>query len=144
MTFFYTYIVLYGRTCLCVGYSTLFSDCTLTLATEMMTLSHSAFRQRLLDTAKRYPWCKVVVCDEQYTSKTCGNCGKLNETLGGNKVFTCGGCGYVADRDCSAARNILLRYLTLSRILPRPASRDQSSQRPSVPSANAVSLPTKV
>ena len=106
----------------------------------MMTLSHYAFRERLLHTAERYPW-----CDEQYTSKPCGNCGKLNHTLGGNKVFTCnatsGGCGYVADRDCSAARNILLRYLTLSRILPR-----QMSQCPSVPSGAlvpAVSLPAQ-
>jgi transposase len=57
---------------------------------------------------------QVIECYEDYTSKTCGQCGVLNQKLGGHKVFNCPeeGCDYIADRDISAARNILLRYLT--------------------------------
>ena len=67
---------------------------------------------------------QVIECYEDYTSKTCGQCGVLNETLGGQEVFSCPQerCGYVAGRDISAARNILLRYLTRFRpVSARPA-----------------------
>ena len=58
---------------------------------------------------------QVIECYEDYTSKTCGQCGALNEKLAGKKVFDCPqeDCDYKAGRDTSAARNILLRYLTL-------------------------------
>lgn len=79
----------------------------------MLTWAHYRFRQALLSKAVLYPDCRVVVCDEAYTSKTCGRCGEINHRLGGSKVFRCAPCGYTADRDVSAARNILLRYLTL-------------------------------
>ena len=69
--------------------------------------------RKLLAKAELYPACRVIVCDEAYTSKTCGQCGAINRKLGGSKVFRCKPCGYTADRDASAARNILLRYLTL-------------------------------
>lgn len=85
-------------------------------ARSMCTWSHFRFRQRLLHTAELYPWCTIVVCDEQYTSKTCGACGRIHATLGSNKTFCCPACGYTADRDISAARNILLRYLTREKI----------------------------
>jgi putative transposase len=81
-------------------------------ARGMCTWAHFRFRQRLLSRAELSPWCRVIVCDEAYTSKTCGRCGKINYKLGANKTFTCTTCGYEADRDASAARNILLRYLT--------------------------------
>ena len=79
----------------------------------MLTWAHYRFRQALLAKAELYPDCRVVVCDEAYTSKTCGQCGEINHKLGGSKVFRCRPCGYTASRDVSAARNILLRYLTL-------------------------------
>ncbi|RHZ56880.1 hypothetical protein Glove_396g97 [Diversispora epigaea] len=62
----------------------------------------------------QYPWCKVVICDEHYTSKTCGNCGYLHQKLRSNKTFKCSQCQIEMDRDINAARNILLRYLTLN------------------------------
>jgi putative transposase len=35
----------------------------------LATWSHSAFKQRLLDKAREYPWCRVVaIVDEAYTS----------------------------------------------------------------------------
>ena len=82
----------------------------------LINCNHFRFRQTLINKAASYPWCKVIVCDEAYTSKTCGNCGSLNHKLGGKKVFNCKECHYVADRDISAARNILLRYITRNNI----------------------------
>ena len=74
---------------------------------------HWVFKMRLLFKA-REKGCKVLIVDEHYTTKTCGTCGRLNDNIGGSKTFTCP-CGYTADRDHNAARNILLRYLTLNR-----------------------------
>jgi putative transposase len=79
----------------------------------MLTWSHYTFREMLKTKAQLYPGTKVVVCDEAYTSKTCGQCGHIHPTLGGSKIFKCKSCAYVGDRDISAARNILLRYLSL-------------------------------
>lgn len=81
-------------------------------ARNMLTWSHYLFQQRLKNKAELYPWVKVVVCNEAYTSKTCGQCGVVHSTLGGNKTFRCKECGYESDRDINAARNILLRYLS--------------------------------
>jgi transposase len=84
-------------------------------AKSLYKLAHYRFRTFLQCKAKEMGT-KLVLCDEQYTSKTCGKCGKLNETLGSAKTFRCPSCGYSADRDHSAARNILLRYLTFNNI----------------------------
>ena len=87
-------------------------------ARAMCTWSHYKFQQVLLQKSQLYPWCKVIICDESYTSKTCGQCGTIHSKLGGNKVFKCPSksCNYQADRDVSASRNILLRYLTLFKV----------------------------
>ncbi len=77
-------------------------------ARAMVTWSHYRFRQRLLWKCHTHS-CKVVVCGEAYTSKTCGRCGWLHQTLGRAKVFTCGQCGLIIDRDANGARNILLK-----------------------------------
>lgn len=81
-------------------------------ARMMYTWAHFRFRQHLIHKAREHPWCRAVIVREDYTSKTCGRCGRINRKLGGNKIYTCPSCGYVADRDISAARNIFLRYLT--------------------------------
>jgi putative transposase len=83
-------------------------------ARAMCTWSHYRFRKRFAEKTREFPWCKLVICDEHYTSKTCGRCGELNHKLGGSKTFHCEKCGIVIDRDINGARNILLRYLTLS------------------------------
>ena len=82
-------------------------------AREMCTWAHFRFRQRLIQKAELYPWCKVIVCDEHYTSKTCGACGVLHPT---RHFIVPRVTNYIADRDISAARNILLRYLTRENI----------------------------
>jgi putative transposase len=79
---------------------------------QMLSWSHFHFRQLLLSKVREYPWCRVVICDESYTSKICGNCGHLHNKLGGNKTFRCPMCNYVSDRDHNASRNIWLKYLT--------------------------------
>ena len=81
-------------------------------ARAMLTWSHYAFRQFLLHKSREYPWCKIVVVTEEYTSKTCGGCGALHAKLGGSKVFKCPACGFTVDRDANGARNILLKFLT--------------------------------
>lgn len=81
---------------------------------DLLTWSHSRFRTSLIAKVREYEWCQVVLCDEAYTSKTCGSCGQIHGTLGGNKVFRCPSpsCAYESDRDHNAARNIWLKYLT--------------------------------
>jgi len=81
-------------------------------ARMMLTWSHYSFRQRLLDKAREYPWCKVFIVDEAYTSKTCTRCGSLHLKLGSSKSFHCPRCAYTIDRDANGARNILLKFLT--------------------------------
>ena len=85
-------------------------------ARAMCTWSHYKFQQLLKQKTQLYPWCKLIICDEAYTSKTCGQCGIIHSKLGGNKLFKCPSCDYTADRDISASRNILLRYLTLNKV----------------------------
>jgi len=48
-------------------------------ARAMLIWSHYQFKQRLLDKTKEYPWCKIQIVDEDYTSKTCGYCGNIHQ-----------------------------------------------------------------
>ena len=77
---------------------------------EMLQMSHYKFKEKL-----KYK-CKirnktVIICKENYTTKTCGSCGKINNNLGGQKIFKCD-CGIKVDRDVNGSRNILIRSLT--------------------------------
>ena len=85
-------------------------------------LSHYKFRTYLQNKAREFGT-EVVICDERHTSMACGCCGKLNRGLGSSKTFLCPSCGYRADRDHNAARNVLLRYVSLNEITE---SRDAS------------------
>src|SRR5947199_3511024 len=83
-------------------------------ARAMCTWSHYRFQQHLIHKVREYPWCRVIICTEEYTSKTCGRCGHVRQKLGGSKVFRCPNCTAELDRDINGARNILLRYLTVT------------------------------
>ena len=84
--------------------------------------SHYLFRQRLLSSAERRPGCVVIQTGEAHTTRTCGNCGRVNEKVGVHETFVCvagqanrvevPGCGSECDRDVHAARNIWLRVVT--------------------------------
>lgn len=77
----------------------------------LLNWNHGEFRKILLEVSKEYDDCKIIVCNESYTSKTCSRCGFINRNIGGSKVFNCHGCHLVIDRDVNGARNILLRAL---------------------------------
>ena len=78
----------------------------------LLTYSHYRFRERLLMKAKITEGLKVCVLGEEYTTKTCGNCGELNEKVGSKKEFKCPKCKICLDRDINGARNILIKYIT--------------------------------
>lgn len=81
-------------------------------AYTLATWSHYRFQQHLLNKSREYKNCKVILCEENYTSMTCGNCGNLKRNLGGQKTYHCGTCSSVLDRDVNGARNILIKFLT--------------------------------
>ena len=82
-------------------------------ARELLTWSHYEFQQCLLWKAKLHGprRNKVVIVSEAYTTKTCGYCGEINNSVGGSEVFNCGSCGFKSDRDLNAARNILIKNM---------------------------------
>jgi len=45
-------------------------------------------------------------------SKTCTNCGWINDNLGFQDTFKCKKCKIEVDRDTTGSRNILLKELT--------------------------------
>lgn len=89
-----------------------------TTVRNMLTWSHYKFFTRLQH--KLGPT-RLLECTEEFTTKTCGNCGKLHQTIGASKVFKCPNepkCNYIADRDHNAARNIMLKVLTELQFCP--------------------------
>jgi len=75
---------------------------------RLLCWSHSTFIDRLTYYCKKHG-CKLLIVQEDYTSKTCGNCGHLHEQLGTNRLFTCPRCCVKIDRDGNAARNIFMK-----------------------------------
>ena len=81
-------------------------------ARGLMTFSHYSFRQRLIHVASHHG-SRVHLRHEDYTSKTCTNCGYVNDDLGSKEVFQCPECHLVACRDGAASRNIFLKNTTI-------------------------------
>jgi transposase len=76
--------------------------------------NHCLFIDRLVSYCKAQQESQrtnVIICTEEYTSKTCSCCGNIKTDLGANKVYTCLECKNVFDRDINAAKNILLKSL---------------------------------
>ena len=86
-------------------------------ARAMLTWSHFRFRMFLLHKIREYKYCKVIECTEEYTSKTCGHCGQINNKLGSSKTFRCDSCKVEMDWDANGVRNILLKFLTEGQVL---------------------------
>ena len=78
---------------------------------NMLSWRHFGLRQHLSHKAEEMGN-NLLIVTEEYTSKTCGECGWLNNSLGGSKIFHCKECYSKMDRDHNGARNILLKYLT--------------------------------
>ena len=53
---------------------------------------------------------KLYVVDESYTSKTCTECGKLNN-VNGREKYSCQDCGLSIDRDVNGSRNIMIKSM---------------------------------
>lgn len=79
---------------------------------SMCTWSHYRFKQYLNHKSREFQGVKVVEVTEEWTSKTCSCCGKVDDKLGGKKVYKCKECGNHMDRDANGAKNILVKYLT--------------------------------
>lgn len=76
----------------------------------MSSLRHFDFQNKLKCLCDKYGK-KLYLVSEEYTSKTCGFCGMLND-IGGSKDYKCD-CGMDIDRDINGARNILIKSLTI-------------------------------
>jgi transposase len=70
---------------------------------------HCAFIDRLKFKIKEYPGRKLIIPTEEFTSKTCSNCGFVKQDLGRDKTYNCNNCKAVFDRDINGAKNILLK-----------------------------------
>jgi len=77
------------------------------LAASIADMGFFEFRRQLTYKCKLYG-SKLVVVDRWFpSSKTCSNCSTKKETLGlSERVFECGHCGFVIDRDLNAAINL--------------------------------------
>jgi transposase len=76
-------------------------------ARRLIRWSHYKFRQLLIAKGEKNN-CKINVETEEWTSKTCGNCFKVKENLGGSKEYKCNNCKVEIDRDVNGARNIMI------------------------------------
>jgi putative transposase len=73
---------------------------------KMMHWSHYEFRQKLKHTALKLG-VQVHEVSEAYTTKGCGNCGRLHHKIGGDTLFECPYCSYRAVRDPHSSRMIM-------------------------------------
>lgn len=76
-------------------------------------LSHYKFKMHLLNKCKEYG-SELIEVSEEYTSKTCTNCGIQSINYSKERIKTCE-CGYKIDRDINGARNILIKNLKRGR-----------------------------
>ncbi len=75
---------------------------------SLLQLKHYQFQQRLKSKCE-IRRCHMEICTEEFTSKTCGSCGILNDVKD-KDVYVCK-CGIVIDRDVNGARNIFIKVL---------------------------------
>jgi putative transposase len=97
------------------------------LAFSIADASWGLFRQYLeskAESANR----QVIAVAPHYTSQKCSQCGEYVQKSLSVRTHVCPFCGYVADRDTNAARNILQRGLeVLARTEPSSREREGPS-----------------
>ena len=74
---------------------------------NLLQLKHFLFQQRLKEQCLQS---ELRICTEEYTSKTCGWCGKVN-ILKNYDVYECLECHIKIDRDINGARNIFIKNM---------------------------------
>jgi len=72
---------------------------------QMHTLRHFGVMQLIKEKCKLRQK-KVLICNEQSTTQTCGNCYFKNLNIGGAEEYTCPICKKIILRDQNASRNI--------------------------------------
>jgi transposase len=77
----------------------------------LQMLSHYSFRQHLNNKCIEYG-CHMEIVTEEFTSKTCTKCGKVENNFN-NRTKKCSDCDYTINRDIGGARNILIKNLDL-------------------------------
>lgn len=105
---------------------------------KMLSFRHSDFLRRLKTTANATRGCTVDVCDEINTTKACTHCGAVNENVGAKKRLKCQSCKRSQARDGGAARNVLLRRLTLMIRFNAPAAKVAAQALVGVEAVDAV------
>jgi putative transposase len=105
------------------------------LAFAIADASWGMFRQYLeakAESAGR----QIIAVRPHYTSQKCASCGEYVEKSLSVRTHVCPFCGYIADRDENAARNILQRGLqVLARTEPSLSRREGPEQSGESPSA---------
>jgi len=71
---------------------------------------HFKYKTKLIDKCSTLKDVNVVICTEEYTSKTCTKCGILNN-VGSSEIYKCNKCNLILDRDINGSRNILIKNL---------------------------------
>jgi len=74
---------------------------------DLLQLKHYLFKERLVSKCKLMS-CTLDICTEEFTSKTCGVCGCIND-VGTSDILRCNKCNVVIDRDVNGARNIAIK-----------------------------------
>lgn len=77
---------------------------------ELLSLQHFKFKERLKSKASIIKGCIVKDVTEEYTSKTCSSCGKINE-IGYSRILKCKNCNVKIDRDVNGSRCIMIKVL---------------------------------
>jgi putative transposase len=92
------------------------------------------FTRQLEYKAKKFG-CKIIIADRWYpSSKTCSNCGHIQDMPLKERTYNCGSCGNLIDRDLNAAIN-LSQCVALVPKVETPGRSRQSAQRGEPPHA---------
>lgn len=76
----------------------------------MLQDRHYQFQTRLRQKCEERG-CILILGTEEYTSKTCSQCGEINSSLGSSEIFQCQTCLLKIDRDVNGARNIMIKMM---------------------------------
>ncbi len=77
---------------------------------QMVSWRNYSLKQKLIERCKQ-KGVELIQCTEEYTSKTCSNCGHIHKSLKDKKIYTCKECNLNLDRDLNAARNIFMKNI---------------------------------
>ena len=76
------------------------------LAQAIADCGFHEFKRQLMYKAEKFG-CEIILADRWFpSSKTCSNCGCIQDMPLSERVYSCGSCGTVLDRDLNAALNL--------------------------------------